>query len=733
MNLGKTVINAGGNMTFNNSALTFNAGTSTVFLTQSCTLSVSNEPVLSFYRFGFNNFAGSGTYVILDNAGASSIKVTNELYYGGSGNITVNGGRLKVLGNIIIANEASTITNGGTTIIELTGTGNQLFTGNTLEFRSVLSPVVINKTGGSVQLQNIISFGGGLTQTAGTLAYDNTSIVCFINTQTINLTSAIRDLQFSVGTYTIPGAINVKGNFLTRGSAGNVEINGTLNCEGEVRSGNAFITTNAGTGKIVLMGTGNQDLIGQGIAGTGRLCDIEINKLSGTVFLQSTISVMGNWKVVNGTIDPGQSSVWLYQRTATTTNIDMVSGASSQQSFENIGIGAGTLNLTTALVATKNLTINSPTATTLNAAGFAISVGGDWINNGTFTPGAAGQTVTFNANAPTIVNTSAASQAFNNLVINKSRVIAVALNKPVTVNGTLTLTQGYLATSSTSLLTLVAAATVSGGSNSAFISGPVSKATSASFTFPLGSPLGITNNYHPLTVSAPTPSGSNTFVAEYIAAPQAIGTATAAAILWVNNCDYWTIQRTAGTGTARVTPNWNSNCPMPTALSNLVVAGWNGTQWANLGQAANSATGTTTTGSIRSNSTLTISGTTVIPIALGSTVAINSPSAFTHIQLQQDLDGSLYYTNGNVLYFQYEEEYKDQNGFLNYRIVNLATNATVALLSGPTTTNVPVIYGTNFYQMDLLTAASTPLANGFYMLEVTNDKNEVFRARFQKN
>lgn len=738
MNLGKTVINVGGNMTFNSSALTFNAGTSSsVLLTKSCTLSVSNEPVLSFYRFGFNNFnTASGTFVILDNSGASSIEVTNELYYGSTSNITVNSGKLKVLGNLIIANEnsASTI-NPGTTIIEFSGAGNQVFSGSTAEFRCLLSPVVINKSGGNLELRNIISLGAGLTRTANaavTVTYDNTSVLCFNNTQTISITDPVRDVQFNLGTYTFSTPLNVKGNFLTRGSAGNVTLNGTLNCEGEVRAGNAFITTNAGTGKIVLMGTGNQALIGQGVAGTGRLCDIEINKPSGIVSLQSTISVMGNWTVISGTIDPGASSVWFYQRTATTTNIDMLNSASVVQAFDNLGIGSGTLNLTTAITVAENFTINTPAATTLLANGNAITIAGDWTNNGTFTPGAAGQTITFNGTTPSTINTSAASQTFNNLTINKSSVMAVTLNKPVTVNTTLTLTQGYIATTSTNLLSLPAAGTISGGSNTAFVSGPMSKVTSGNFTFPLGSPAtGTGNYYHPLDINPPTPAGSNTFVAEYISAPQALGSNKVAALLWLSDCDYWTIQRTAGTGTVKATLNWEGNCPAP-SMSNLRVAAWNGTQWTNLG-ITGSAAGSTSQGSLQSNSTITFSGTTAVPLALASTVAVSSPSDFTYIQLQQDPDGSVYYTNGDVLYFQYEEEYEDQNGFLNYRIINLATNATQNLLSGPSTTNVPVAYGTNFYQMQLLTAVSTPLVSGYYLLEVTNDKNEVFRARFFKN
>jgi hypothetical protein len=115
-------------------------------------------------------------------------------------------------------------------------------------------------------------------------------------------------------------------------------------------------------------------------------------------------------------------------------------------------------NATAQLV--TNLTVNndvSITAGTLNVNNLDITVGGNWTDQGTFTPGT--RTVTFNGPLSSLI-TKAAGETFYNLTINKSSTTVTA-NNNVTVSNAFTLSQGTFAVGS-SILTLNGAVTSSG-------------------------------------------------------------------------------------------------------------------------------------------------------------------------------------------------------------------------------------------------------------------------------
>lgn len=85
----------------------------------------------------------------------------------------------------------------------------------------------------------------------------------------------------------------------------------------------------------------------------------------------------------------------------------------------------------------------------------------------------------------------------------------------------------------------------------------------------------------------------------------------------ISNCEYWTLTRNAGTENKYVTLTWDANSCGITALPDLRVAHWNGSVWQNEGKIA--TTGNTSAGTITSNlvtwfSPFTISS--VVPIVL---------------------------------------------------------------------------------------------------------------------
>jgi hypothetical protein len=93
--------------------------------------------------------------------------------------------------------------------------------------------------------------------------------------------------------------------------------------------------------------------------------------------------------------------------------------------------------------------------------------------------------------------------------------------------------------------------------------------------------------------------------------------------------------------------------------------------------------------------------------------------------LKKILDGGYHQvsSSSNTLYFKYDGEYNSGN--LDYKIYddlnNLKCNNCVTLTKN---------YGDNRYALSLSAASvSTP---GYYYLEVTNEKNEVFKLKFKK-
>ncbi len=108
----------------------------------------------------------------------------------------------------------------------------------------------------------------------------------------------------------------------------------------------------------------------------------------------------------------------------------------------------------------------------------------NWILTSINTAG----TVEYNGTAAQTITARGGASAYNRLEINNAS--GGTLNGATNVNDQLILTNGNINTTTTNLLTLGSAATVSGGSNSSYVSGPVANTFTTSpltKTYPLGS------------------------------------------------------------------------------------------------------------------------------------------------------------------------------------------------------------------------------------------------------
>lgn len=200
------------------------------------------------------------------------------------------------------------------------------------------------------------------------------------------------------------------------------------------------------------------------------------------------------------------------------------------------------------------------------------------------------------------------------------------LNGPSMISGTLILTSGLVTTSSGNLLTLDATASCPAGGNSiSFINGPMKKIGNSAFVFPVGKkeltgPVG--GGFRFMSISAPAQI-TDAFTAEFI-----VGSATAlgpissamkdAGLTRVSRCEYWKLDRTAGSSSVDVTLSWNarSNCNVSyvSSLPDLAIAHFNSTlnEWDNFG--VDSYTGNVTEGSVTWNNVSVFS-----PFSLAST------------------------------------------------------------------------------------------------------------------
>lgn len=102
------------------------------------------------------------------------------------------------------------------------------------------------------------------------------------------------------------------------------------------------------------------------------------------------------------------------------------------------------------------------------------------------------------------------------------------------------------------------------------------------------------------------------------------------------------------------------------------------------------------------------------------------PVDIAYSVLEKDLNAGFASTVNKVIYFIYDEKYN--TGTLNYKIYDYARNT----LTGPVLTKSVV--GRNYYQIDMSTISGLAInteEQKYFIIEVTNDKNEVQMLRFK--
>jgi flagellar assembly factor FliW len=550
------------------------------------------------------------TTLNIDGASASTLTLSAGTFTAGSA-IAITGNWTKAIGATFIP---------GTGTVTFTGTGAQAINGTSTS--QTFNHVVIAKTAGTT-----LSVGGStatlttnnLTETTGN----------FTAPATLNINAGTAStLTLSAGTFTAGSAINITGDWTKAsgatfipGGSGTVTFTGTgaqaINGTSSSQTFNHLtIAKSAGTtlsvsGGTTTLTTNNLTLTTGNFTAPATL---NINAASasklilsaGTFTAGANINITGDWTKSSGaTFTPGSGTV-----TFTGIGAQAINGTSTSQSFNHVviaksagttlSVSGSTISLTTNdltettgnFTAPATLNINAGTASSLTisagtfTAGATINIAGNWTDNSTFVCGTG--TVKFQGSSGTqTISRSSGSETFYNLFMDRSAgTDRVDFSCPLVISNQLTLTKGILKTTNTSKVTFNDNATVSGGSDLSYIHAAVKKTGDDAFTFPLGDNSLSSGAYHPLAISAPSVS-TDAFTAQYFATGQTDGSAIDnMEIDDLSNCEYWNLQRDAGSSDVTVAATWNSisSCMIAADPTQMCLAKWDGSQWKKEGE-----------------------------------------------------------------------------------------------------------------------------------------------------
>ena len=578
--------------------------------------------------------------------GASSIvvipSVTNQPIISSAtaavcGTITLNSGTsLTVTGTL---NDAGNWTNNGGTV---SGTGTVTLSGATTTIGGTASNSFPNliSTGTSVTMASNTTVNGNFTASAGQFNVSSSS-----SSYTLAITGNY--IQSGANVVVFNGANNsvvtVAGSFTNSAGILALELGTTATGASFTVNGSGG-TTISGTGIIIMdysgantactfqttsftaSGTGGTSADGNNATcsvdfGNGSSTNYCLFKISGNFLHSST-----NTFYTSGTAQVGS---FIFNGTGTQT----LSYAGTNSAYTSCTINSGSTvqlltNFTQAAsgspssIITVNGTLDCQTyimsgstscTFTLSSGATLKTANVNGIYSGTVGSISSGfATRTFNSAANYIFNGTAAQTAnfsnatMNNLTVNNTLTGATALtiNAPTTVAGTLTLTSGIVATTTTNTLSVTNSATaaVTGGTTSSFVNGPLNwallgslaKSSNTTYNFPVGA--GTT--YLPFTIDSLTTGATGPTLQITAFGASAGGSADGTTLTAVSSTEYWSSSLISGTVT-----NASVSLTRQAALSPYNAIGKSSTKTGSYSSIAGTVSGTSVL-----NSTNVVSG-----------------------------------------------------------------------------------------------------------------------------
>ena len=630
----------------------------------------------TFNSNSFNN-------IVIGMCSVSGIYTNTTAGIKSYGSLSINGGLFNATNRAITIN--GNMVNNGTFIM---GTGRVTFTGatsntvtGTAANTSFSGGITVNKgvsQANVIDVQCIITLNnGGLTLTNGAFELSSVSTVVPFTSDSVIPTTAklwcnggIMNQTASFD-WTLNGYLKVSAGTINFGAADGNRLSPTTTTPGtgtiEVSAGNLNVTgrisdlsvqwtyiQSGGITKLATIGNSTFFSSGRHVFNMDNLnCSFSMS--AGLLIIERSAGFPSNQNLgyhnistlgtgfTGGTLQMGDASTPVGNTMRVETSIPVynltINSANAVVQIQSPGSP-----VTTFLTVRNNLDIAAGVLD-VNAGSKDLYVGGIWSNESIqadpFIQGV--KTVTFNGAAPQgISNTGNANgTVFNSVTINNSTVpltvAIVALGTPITVNGLLTLTRGYMVTTLTNILNMTAGSSTIGTSANSYVSGPMTKTGTTGFIFPVGS----SDLLKWARIEIGAPSASTTFTAQYFNNPYVdVSTMAAAPLPVLNNVsvmEYWNLDRTAGAGNATVKLYWENAAfsgIFDCTTTDLRVAHWNGSAWENnintvatTGTCVGASAGTvaTTTPELSSYSPFTfgsLTGTNPLPIELLSFTAL---------------------------------------------------------------------------------------------------------------
>jgi len=398
----------------------------------------------------FSNFVLTGTF---NNTVNANILINGNFQNNGTFNMCMS-----------CSSANAEVTFGGATSTTITGTSTTNF--NTITIDKGTSSAT------EIDVQSQITMAtGGLTLVNGTFKLTGASTIIpfpadisaapylipataglWCNGGTINSNPALTSSVVGdvlCGNWTVAGLLRISAGTINLGTAADQRLRaensgttvvtvegGTFNIAGRLSrqavADNITFTMTGGTLNIPTVGSTDATLHPINIDQAGSSYTMS----GGTIVLKRAgganlgfLASAGTVGITGGTIQFGDA----------TSPAGQTIQMNSIFNFANISVNSANVTclLGNSLTILQALTINSGT---FNANGFDLTIGGQWTNSGTFTPGA--NTVTFNGTGTQNI-TKASGETFNSLTINKTSGTVMLANN-VNVNSTLTMTAGNI-------------------------------------------------------------------------------------------------------------------------------------------------------------------------------------------------------------------------------------------------------------------------------------------------
>lgn len=422
-------------------------------------------------------------------------------------------------------------------------------------------PVLNSGTDDSVK--NVTIYSGGHLTIGGNMdlyIQSNLSGEGSLNVSDGSLTTIeVGDNWDNLGTFTNGGSSTVK--FIK--SSGNIDIN---------PGGNAFynLTFNSGgdgSGSATFRTAASFNIDGD--------LDIATNTTFEVTSSSHTLNISGDY-TNNGTFTNGGTTV-----TFDGAGAQSINSAGTDQ-FTNLTFAGsgGTKTINCDIIIDGDLTIAA--SNTLDGNSSTISLKGDWIDNGTFTPTTSN--VKFTGSSLQNITKSTTESFYDLTIDNSASNTAVQLSTAVNVSNKLYLTHGILETSHSSILNMLAGSSVNdgtaanAGSATSYINGPMTKDGDTDFTFPVGKAsvfarFGVAN----------FAGSSSLFKIEYFDIAPSNRSNLTEPLNNISSVEKWTLSRISGSAEPVVTVYWEDDAYSSTEKeADVVVAQYDGSSWVSL-------------------------------------------------------------------------------------------------------------------------------------------------------